>query len=153
MADPFRYSLNLLNRRLRSKDELVQALLKKKFELEEINTAIAALEEINLVDDYKFSLAWVHTRDRLAPRGKAVLRLELMQKGIPNHLIEKVLWERDEQAADQEDEQPEEVELARSIMQGKERLYSNLGPEVRKRRLMALLQRRGFSYDVIRRIL
>jgi SOS response regulatory protein OraA/RecX len=55
--------------------------------------------------------------------------------------------------AEEDESYPDEVEMGKRLVQGKQRVYANLAPAVRERRLMAFLQRRGFSYDVIRRIL
>ncbi|MEI6477394.1 MAG: regulatory protein RecX [bacterium] len=153
MRDPLTYCLVLIKKRLRSRYELDQAMKRHEVEDEKRDEVLQVLTEQGLVNDTAYARAWVHTRDRLAPRGAAVLRQELMLKGIGKEIISEVLAERREQSEDEEDEQPTEDELARRLMAGKERLYANLTPEVRKRRLMAFLQRRGFSYDVIRRIL
>lgn len=147
------YCLRLLKRRPYSVHELEQAMQRKGIEAEERTQTLSQLAELDLVSDLRFARAWVHTRDRLMPRGAQLLRQELIQKGISKDIVQQVLAERAEEAAEEESEQPSEEELARRIVQGKERLYANLDPEVRYRRLMALLQRRGFSYDVIRRIL
>ena len=146
------YCLNLLKRRLRSERELREAMGRKEVEAAEQDSVIGVLKELGLVDDLRFARSWVHTRDRLAPRGAFVLRQELAQKGIAADLISQVLAERSEQARTQDD-QPTEEDLARRLVEGRGRLYANLAPEVRERRLMAMLQRRGFSYDVIRHIL
>lgn len=151
MADPLGYALSLLKRRLRSRRELEQALLRKGFEKEEISQALQQLEEQKFVDDKHFAEAWSRTRDVLSPRGKSRLRLELMEKGIPKEVINQVLLERQELA--EEGEQPSELELAKDAVARRERVYAHLAPEVRARRLMSFLQRRGFSYEVIRRIL
>ena len=151
--DPLSYCARLLKQRLRSRQELVTAMTRKGIEASAQEGALASLVELGLVDDVRYARAWIHDRDRLAPRGEAVLRQELLLKGIDRETISHVLAERRSQAADEEAEQPGELELARRLAQGKERLYANLPEEVRRRRLAGFLQRRGFSYDVVRRIL
>lgn len=111
--------------------------------------ALVTLEELKLVDDVHFAGAWVRTRDKLAPRGEAVLRQELLLKGIAKETIESVLVQR--RAASEG--QPSEFELARDLLQRRERQFAHLVPAVKKRRQIALLQRRGFSYGIIKRIL
>jgi regulatory protein len=153
MADPVRYCLMLLKGRMRSRHELDQAMERKGFEQEDRQQALEQLVEFRLIDDLLFAKAWVRNRDSFRPRGASVLRQELLQKGIGKDIISQVLSERKEAAEDENEEQLSEFDLARQLIKGKERLYAPLAPEVRKRRLMGLLQRRGFSYDVIRRIL
>ena len=153
MNDPLPYTLRLLKSRLRTEWEIDQAMLRHEVPAENRQNTIARLKEAKLLDDYRFALAWVHTRDRLSPRGESVLRMELMQKGVPKHLIDQALRERREAAEELEDEQPTELELARDLLERHTRQFASLAPEVRKRRQTAYLQRRGFSYDVIKRIL
>jgi regulatory protein len=153
VRDPLTYCLILIKRRLRTRYEIEQALKRKETSPEDIDAVLKDLEEHGLIDDRRFAEAWVHTRDKLAPRGKSLLGAELMQKGVDKATIQAVLRDRENQAEDEEDDQPTEYDLAKEIVQGRQRVYSNLTDEVRKRRLTALLMRRGFSYDTIRRIL
>ena len=151
--DPLQYCLRLLKTRLRSRFELQQAMKQKGISSSDQDEVLQKLENARLVDDAYFARAWIHTRDRLKPRGASVLRMELLQKGIDKTLLEEALKERAEEALDPDLEQPSELDLARRLVKGRERLYSNLSPEARNSRLSAYLQRRGFSYDVIRVIL
>lgn len=150
MLNPQAYCLGLLKRRLRSRFELDEAMRRKGVEPEDREKTLRELEEIGLVNDEHYALAWVHTRDALAPRGQALLRAELMQKGISKEIITKTLANRRDQV---EETQLSEEELARQLVESRSRSYQRLDPETQKRRMMALLQRRGFSYEVIRRIL
>jgi regulatory protein len=151
--DPLSYCARLLKQRLRSRHELETAMTRRGIEASAQQGALASLAELGLVDDLRLAKAWVHDRDRLAPRGAAVLRQELILKGISREVIDQVLADRKAEAADEEAEQPSELDLARRLAAGKERLYAGLSEEVRRRRLAGFLQRRGFSYDVVRRIL
>jgi regulatory protein len=152
-VDALGYSLRLLKSRLRSVWEIDQALQKREVPLENRREVIAKLGAANLLDDLRFARAWVTTRDRLSPRGATVLRQELLQKGIDRGTIDQVLRERKDAAQDDEEEQKSELELARELMERRQRTYANLDRETRNRRLASFLQRRGFSFDVIKRIL
>ena len=151
--DGLSYSLRLLKSRLRTEFEINQALSKRGVEPDLRQEVIAKLKEAKLLDDQRFAEAWVHTRDLLSPRGGLVLRQELLQKGIPDHIISQVLSERRTAAQDEESDQPTEVEQARDLLRRRERTYANLDSDTRKRRQISFLQRRGFTYDVIKRIL
>lgn len=146
--NPLAYSLRLLKSRIRSVHEVEAALAKHGTEPERIAAVIKQLVEARLLDDLEFARSWTRTRDRLTPRGEAVLRQELYQKGISKEISSQVLSERKD-----DPEEHSEDDLARELVRRKERTYANLTPEVRLRRQMAMLQRRGFSYDVIKRIL
>lgn len=149
--NPRSYALNLLKRRLRSREELRAALTRRKVEEAEIEALLNELTEVGLLDDWRFARSWVHTRDRLSPRGEYVLKEELRQKGIAAEIITEVLKERQLEVEDEES--PDEFSLALQAARGRQRLYAGLPKEVRERRLTSFLQRRGFSYAVIRRIL
>jgi regulatory protein len=153
MKDPLTYCLVLLKRRLRTRQELIKAMKLKETSIEDIERIITDLESNGLINDTHFAEAWVRTRDKLAPRGKSLLSAELTQKGVPKSIIQEVLRNREDQAKDEEHDQPTEYDLAKEIVEGRTRVYSNLTSEVRNRRLTSLLLRRGFSYGTIRRIL
>jgi len=145
--NPLAYTLRLLKSRIRTVREVEQALARHGAKPERIAEVIRQLSEIHALDDLEFARSWIRTRDRLMPRGETVLRQELMQKGVPKPLIDQALDER------RQSEELSEDDLARELIRRKERTYANLSPDVRLRRQMAMLQRRGFSYEVIKRIL
>jgi len=153
MSSARSYALNILKRRLRSVWELDQALIRKEVSAEERQVIITELKEANLLNDERFALAWVHTRDRLAPRGTYILEQELRQKGIDKATIRLVMNIRAEEIRDEPGLNPDEDEQIQMLVQRKERLYANLPKEVRYRRLLAYLSRRGFSPERVRRIL
>ena len=147
------YALNLVKKRLRSVWEIDQALLSRGVEQEERSRIITELCEHNILNDERFALAWVHTRDRLAPRGSFLLERELSQKGIDKATIRLIMMRRKEEMDDEPELNPDVDSQMRHLIDRKQRLYSNLAPEVRNRRLTAFLLRRGFSLDHVRRIL
>lgn len=151
--DPYLYCLLLLKKRFKSRYELDQSMKRRSVEEVDRQQVLEELEAQGFVDDLRFARAWLHDRDLFAPRGKLLLRQELLKKGIEKDIIQTVLTERADNAESEEEDQVDEVTLGKQLVRGKERYYSNLTPEVRMRRVMGLLQRRGFSYDVIRRIL
>lgn len=153
MSSPLSYCLALLKKRIRSRSELEYAMEKREIPRDVRLLVLDQLEEQGLVDDRRFARAWVHTRDRLAPRGEFLLRNELRQKGIAEEIIAEVLAGRKEEMGDVEREQPFELELARELVRRRERTYVRLSKEARNRRLAALLGRRGFSSEVIYHIL
>ena len=107
---------------------------------------IKDLALLGLVDDRQYARSWVHTRDALAPRGAFVLSQELKRKGISQDIIKEALAER------AENESLDDEQIKR-LVKSRERLYAGFPEEVRKRRLLSFLQRRGFSYGSISRIL
>jgi regulatory protein len=152
-VSPLSYCLRLIKTRLRSEYELRQGMQQREMPHTEQEAAITQLKEAGLINDLLFARSWIRTRDILAPRGEAVLRLELLQKGIAKSTIEAAFTERREQRDGEDTDRKTEEELGREVIRRKDRFYANLDPETRKRRQISVLQRRGFTYEVIRRIL
>lgn len=151
MLNPESYALFLLKRRLRSRDELDRALTRRGVEEAARGPLLDKLTQVGLLDDRRFAKAWIQSRDSFRPRGNSVLRLELIKKGVSQAIIQEVLAERAEEM--EAEERPDQVKLAREIIELKKRQYAHLKPEIRKRRVMALLMRRGFSYDIVKHVL
>ena len=147
------FALNLLKRRLRSAWEIDQALSRRQVPAEERAEIIQSLTEANLINDFRYGMAWVHTRDRLNPRGAYFLEQELRQRGIDKATIRLVMAKRAEEIAEEPELNPDEETQILQLIESKERSYKHLPEEVKKRRLMGFLSRRGFAPERVRRIL
>lgn len=148
-GSPRSYLLRLLKRRLHSRHELEQALRKRHVEPEQIAELLKELEAAGLIDDTRFARAWVNDRDRFRPRGKYILQAELAKKGIDRELIKQTLTDREER----EEEPVNEFEQAKALAEQVGHRYAHLDAQTRYRRLGSFLLRRGFTPDVVRRIL
>jgi regulatory protein len=134
-------ALNLLSYRPRSSDEIRRNLESKGFSEEMIEATLERLENAGLVDDIEFARYWVEQRRDFKPRGAAMLRYELRQKGISPAVVDQVVNTIDEE------------ELARRAAQAWVERKRNLDPEDFKHKLYAYLVRRGFTYSVVRETL
>ena len=143
------YALRLLKSRLRSAWEIDQALLRRGVESDERETLIRELTEVDLINDERYALAWIHTRDRLNPRGDWLLIQELRKKGIDQATIQSALRQRSQET----DELTTRDERLQDLVEKLQRKYQGLAPEVRRRRVLAYLARRGFALDLAERIL
>jgi regulatory protein len=146
-------ALRMLKSRLRSAWEIDQALLRREVEPAERREVIEQLIELDLINDERYARSYINTRDRLSPRGEYVLRMDLAKKGLAKEIIDQALRNRREEMEDDESDRPDAETQARQVIGGKMRAYAHLDPLTRNRRLTSLLMRRGFSYDVARRIL
>ncbi|HID94304.1 MAG TPA: hypothetical protein EYP60_09460 [bacterium (Candidatus Stahlbacteria)] len=131
-------ALNLLSYRMRTKRELIERLKRKGFETEPIDDAIRELETIGLVNDLEFTRAWL--REKGSSYGSWRIKNELVKKGIAKETIEKVL----------EELKPDEVEVAKNLINKWIRTHKYLSEDVLKRRLFGFLVRKGISYDTIK---
>lgn len=129
--------------RPRSVKEIQDWFGRKKVVLGMQEAAIGRVSKIGLVDDYLFSKWWVEQRTAFRGFSRKLLALELRKKGIERSLIEKVLAEV---------EIPTEEELARRAYEKKKQTWGGLSGPAMKRKAYGFLGRRGFSFDVIRRI-
>lgn len=137
------YALTLLDFRPRSQEELKERLKKKGYG-KEVEKVIKYLRGLGLVKDKDFALHWALDRKKLGYGPQKVL-WELRKKGIEETLTKEVV----EKIFSFE----EEVEKARELLKKRERLYRGLEEKTKKRRIFGWLARRGFSMEVIKKVM
>jgi regulatory protein len=136
-------ALRLLASRPRSVREISDRLRRKGFEQVTIERAIERLEGWNYVDDAEFARYWVENRTMHKPRGRRLLEQELRTKGVDREVVKEAIAEADV------DEESAALELARAKLPS----YRHDDPQAARRKLVGFLQRRGYSYDVIKPVL
>ena len=129
-------ALNFLSYRPRSEAEVRRNLRKKGIEEAVIETVVDRLMRAGLLDDQEFARYWVENLLRFKPRGVRALRHELRAKGVSDPVIADALANLDEEAA------------ARQVAETGARRLSHRDPRDFRRRLVAYMARRGFSYAV-----
>ena len=137
-----------LSYRPRSKKEVERKLKEKKISGENIVSIISLLEKNNYLNDREFTLNWIRYRMENRPLGRRSLEYELREKGIDSEIIKDSL---DEVYTGEFDEYEVAVRLAEKKISSlnKRKIEDN----VIKRRLFSYLQRKGFSYDTIERVI
>jgi regulatory protein len=128
-------ALNFLSYRPRSRREIADYFRRKKIEPEIGEAVLTRLERLGLVDDAEFARFWVENRQSFRPRGSRALRVELRQKGIAGETIDAALSDLGD-----------EVETAREAGRKKLRTLGRLDDREFHTRMVAFLQRRGFTY-------
>jgi regulatory protein len=101
------------------------------------------MRELNYLDDQAFAERWVASRQQGRPRSERMLRQELARKGVDKETIEQTIEEAGV------DELGDALELARKRYES----MKALDPEARYRRISGFLGRRGYNFDVIRRVM
>lgn len=143
-ADAKTYALRLLSYRSRSKKEMLERLKKKGFDSNLIDSTLKFLEDTGLINDK----ALVHDLIRYATEtkslGKRGIRMFLVRRGIERGLIDATLAHHESGA---------EEEAAAKFVERKLRTMENYPEDVVRRRLWGMLQRRGFSINVIQKAL
>jgi regulatory protein len=130
--------------RAKSKGELLAHLKTRGVEDDVAQAIIFRLSEAGLVNDNEFARAWAQSRHGHKKISKRIIAGELRQKGVLQESIDEALDEIDEES---------EYRAAFDLGFKKYNTMSRLEPEVQIRRIQSLLQRKGFSFSIIGRVL
>jgi len=133
-------TLRYLSYRPRSEQEVRQYLARKEIDEQTAEAVMARLRRAHLVDDEGFAAFWIENREAHRPKGPAALKLELRQKGLDGEVIEAALESLDEQGS------------AERVAERFTDRYAHLDEATFRKRLYGLLQRRGFRFDVCRKV-
>ncbi|WP_172121114.1 regulatory protein RecX [Actinomyces faecalis] len=131
--------LRRLDRSPAPRSALADLLERKEVDARVAQEVLDRLEAVGLIDDAAY--AAVLARTRFAQKGAArrAIAEELRRKGLGEDVISLALAQ-----IDSSDEQEAALALARKKL----RSTANLAPEVRRRRALALLARKGYSASV-----
>ena len=137
-------ALRLIDRMRRTRSDITRRLSDKGFASEDIEPLLDRLTAVGLIDDVEYARAFLAGRWGRRAAGWRKLEMDLRKKGVSSADIAlgRTKLEAAQGAAD-------EVGMARRAVEQAARRYANLDPQTRKRRLWGMLQRRGFSTDVI----
>jgi|DewCreStandDraft_5_1066085.scaffolds.fasta_scaffold00083_32 regulatory protein len=130
-------ALRFLRIRLYSRAELTLHLRRRGFPPQVVTQVTNMLERQGVLDDLRFARGWIAGIMARRPAWGKRLEAELRSRGVAREVITQALEEALSGAS--------EVELAREVALRRLRAYHRFPPEVRERRLISFLQRRGFS--------
>lgn len=104
------------------------------------STLIEKMVDYGFLDDKKFAIWWVEQRNTFRPRGKTLLKNELLQKGIDRNIIQEVLLST----------KLNEKEEAIKLLEKKRRLWEKeMDKKKRHEKMVRLLASRGYGWDTI----
>lgn len=138
------YALKLLSYRSRSCREMRERLQRKGFPNKDIDAVMDALVETGLLEDRTSATELSLYASEKKHLGKKVVFALLSRRGYDRKLIEQVLSAHTESF---------EESHAREFVQKKIRVMKDLPQEVKRRRLWAMLARRGFQSEVASRVI
>ena len=124
--------------RPRSREE-VRRRLGRRFDPHTVEQALARLEERRYLDDAAFARLWRESREAHRPRSAALIRRELLERGVPREVAQEAVAGLDDDAS------------AYRAGQGRLRSLQGLDSVAFRRRLEGYLKRRGFGASVVRR--
>ena len=137
-------ALNLLSFRMRSLSELKRRLLKKGYDIQDIEPLLEEFDAKNILNDSEFALAF--SRDKIRSRGigPSILRVELSNHHLSQNLVEDTINRM-------YTEFPIDTLLGNHLKKKKILRNSQL-QEREKNRIVNFLKRKGFSWDDISRV-
>lgn len=145
----YRLSSDRMHSEKEIKDYLKRLSFKRKVKAQDeisdivISKTIEKAKKKGITDDEQFARSWMESRSK--KYGPQKIKQELFQKGIDRKIIDEVIgsWLMVHGKPD----------IATEILEKKIKLWKNLKPfEVRKKAYEYLL-RRGFDYEVIKKII
>jgi regulatory protein len=128
--------LKLLDRAPRTRSELAGAMARRGVPDDAAAVVLDRFAEVGLIDDAAFATAWVDSRHHGRGLARRALASELRRHGITEEVASEAL-----SAVSVEDE----AVAAEALVRRRLRTMSGLSREVKTRRLVAMLGRKGFG--------
>jgi regulatory protein len=129
-------ALRLLATRPRSETEMRTRLAMRGIGPGAIEDEVERLRNAGLLDDQKFAAAWVEDRKRISPRGRRMLRYELLGRGIAPESADEAVHGVDDR------------ETAMHLARTRARNAPRSSYEAFVAKVGGFLRRRGFDYEV-----
>lgn len=137
----YNMSINYLAHRMRSEKEVRDHLKKKEVAEPVIIEAIHKLYGLNFLNDEQFALAFVRTQLNSTNKGAEVIKRELKEKGIKPSIITTVIEEVSVDA---------QIEKAKKLSEKYMEKNTKDSARILKQKVEQMLQRKGYSFAIIR---
>ncbi|MBO8170935.1 MAG: RecX family transcriptional regulator [Bacillaceae bacterium] len=128
----------------RTRQELLRHLIQKGFEPSIAEETVDWCEEQGYVNDRQYAEQWVRERMHLRPRGRYLLKQELIQRGIDADTAERAVHRLSEEAEETAARQLIEKKYTRGEFDDRGQFMRKAG---------GFLQRKGFEHALIMRVL
>ena len=133
-------ALRQLDRAPRTRAQLEKALDKRGVPGDVARLVLDRLVEVGLVDDAAYARMLVHSRTVTKGSGRRALRFELARKGCDDDVIAAALLD----VTDEDERRMAAEQVGKRL-----RRLEGLDPQVRRRRLVGMLARKGYGSAVI----
>ena len=127
---------------MKTEHQLRVLLEKREIPSEVAEPLLKRFVEAQLIDDAQYARSFVSSRLAAGGKSASMLRRELKQKGVAEDKIQDALSELDD---------GQEFEIALKLAISRASRMTNLELEKKRRRLLGVLMRRGFSSSVASR--
>ena len=132
-------ALRLLESQPRTRAELERAMARRGVPADAATAVLDRFTEVGLIDDEAFAAAWVTSRHTGRGLGRRALSAELRRRGVADETVREAV-----QRVSADDEQTAAVALVERRL----RAMNGLSREVKVRRLVGMLARKGFSQSL-----
>lgn len=129
-----------LSRSMKTRFQLAKILEKREIPLEIAERVLDRFEEAQLIDDAVFARSFVASRLAVGGKSRAAIARELNLKGVAADIVQESLVHLDQEL---------EGSIVRSLAEKRFAQLARFEPEVRRRRLIGYLQRRGFNSSLV----
>ena len=141
----FDRAMEALESRMHSRAELFRKLMRREYGEAVVNAVLDDLARLGYVDDERFAKSKATSAAQHKHHGRRRAFMELRKAGVAGEVadraLEDVYREHDSTA------------VARELARKQAPRLKKLDPLVARRRLVGMLQRRGFDYDSIRPVI
>lgn len=131
-------AMHLLEKMDRTRAELKKKLEQSGYPTKAVEEALEYVESFHYIDDVRYAARYIEFQK--SKKGKARLKMELLQKGISAEIVARALEEAEEQM--------DAKETIRRMLQSKRKGEGPL-EEKEKQRLYGFFMRKGFSSSEI----
>jgi regulatory protein len=131
-----------LGRSMKTEHQLRLLLEKREIPSEVAEPLLARFVEAQLIDDAQYAKSFVASRLVAGGKSSSMLRRELKLKGVDEEKIRDALADLDAE---------QEFQMALKLATTRASRMIDIEPEKRRRRLLGILMRRGFSSSVASR--
>jgi regulatory protein len=138
----FDKAMEYLGLRLHSRAELARKLMRREYGDTIMSAVLDELARLGYIDDERFARAKALSAAEHKKHGRRRAMAELLKSGVKGDVARRAL----DHVYDAQDT----LAVARQLAEKQAPRLKRLEPEVARRRLVGMLQRRGFDYEDIR---
>ncbi len=128
-----------LGYKMRTKREVAEKLKDSGYSKSICERVLQSLEKYDYINDDIYCKKYIKETLRLRPKGKFLIRQELKLKGIDEEIVDKAI----------ENAEIDESEIAKNLLMKKYEDFAHMDNKELSR-VYGFLQRKGFSYGVIK---
>jgi len=89
-------AVNYLSYQLRTEKEIKEYLYKKEYHRDAVDLTLQRLRDLNYLDDESYAQSFINTQLRMSANGPKIIEQKMVQKGVPNNIIQDKLAEIDQ---------------------------------------------------------